>query len=62
MPDIGEKRSRQRGIQVSEQITTWDAREAGDEETFVPAEGGPDVIDRLELVLLLREVQEVAAE
>lgn len=47
---------------MSEQIRTWDARESDDDETVVLGGGGPDVIDRLELVLLLREVQEVAAD
>lgn len=46
---------------MSEQIRTWDAREE-DDETIVVDGGGRDVIDRLELVLLLRDLQEVAAD
>ncbi len=48
---------------MSEQIRTWDAREADDDGgTTVTVMNGPDVIDRLELVLLLRDVQEVDAD
>lgn len=47
---------------MSEQIRNWDAREADDDETIVLGGVEPDMIDRLELVLLLRDVQEVAAE